>query len=120
MIKSEKQVALYVTLEPGDATHYEFVILNGTYKPADYVTITRGGDGAQFRGYSYRRDEIERFFERNPKLKQEVPKKEYEDLAQEALKGDDGLIGYITSHSDCCAYTALAALVAFQWTDVEL
>ena len=104
--------AVFVTAEPGDGTHYEFIIADGLYKPENYITIVSGSPSIPFRASPYKRDDIAMFFNDNPEIDGDIPVEIYRDMISRVIKKKPGLIGYVCDHSKCLECTAIAALTA--------
>lgn len=101
--------AYYVMCEPGDSTHYEF-ILTESIKNLDYIIIAKGEDGAPFSTYAYREDSIRQFMAEYPGITGWL-ESEYQQKVDENLILKNPFIGYIAGHSQCNVWTALAAIV---------
>lgn len=101
--------------EPGDATHYEFII--ALAKDRHFIFISRGENGAKFESYTYRIDSIENFVKDYPILIEALDESEYQKKVASSM--DDPFIGYIASHSNCNPWTAIAAVRAMMKFIIE-
>jgi hypothetical protein len=90
------------TIEPGDATHYEFTIVRN----GDFVI---GHGRPNFMEYRYESSEIEQFFVRHPEIKN-ASYENYQTLAIQGKLFDDQFASYIIEKSGCNPWTAFAFL----------
>jgi hypothetical protein len=114
--------ATWVELEPGDGTHYEFLVAP---VPQDapsaglalfVASVSRGSGCPEFLGYAYSVEDLRAFAVRFPRSTRAGP----EDYRQAAIAEDplaDGFVGYVLSKSGtraapCNPWTALAAIRA--------
>lgn len=86
IVESKKMDCQVVIIEPGDKTRYEFIM----YEQGDYIHAAGTPD---FRLYQYPKWDILDFHERKADIK-------------------DGFVEYISFHSDCNKWTALAFIKA--------
>lgn len=90
------------SIEPGDATHYEFILVRN----GDFVI---GHGRPNFMGYGYEIVEIERFFIRHPSIKN-ASRENYQALAIKYDVLDDHFAAYVIEKSQCNPWTAIAFL----------
>ena len=115
--------AVYYEVEPGDATHYEFVIVPGVYKPENYITVT-SACRHRFYGYSYSFIDIYSFINKAKEIDINAIDKFGNDCCKDVYRSKYGLlidhyfVRYIINHSQCNPFTALAA--AFCMADYYL
>lgn len=106
---------MMLTIQPGDLTKYTFAITRVRYNK-DYVIISEVGcSGMAFTSYEYSIDQIMMFFKTygTPKNKET-----YSKWAEPLLKVD--MAGYVTEHSSCNPWTAIAAMLAIYITEVGI
>ena len=99
--------AVAVDLQPGDGTHYRFLI--SEVPSAEGRIAISGREGVRFKGYDYEEDEVRYFFERNGKPSN---RGDYREWALRAISKNDHYLLYVQEHSAENPWTALAALVS--------
>lgn len=88
------------TIEPGDATHYEFTIVRN----GEFVI---GHGRPDFMEYGYEISEIEGFFIRHPSIKN-ASRENYQALAIKYDVLDDHFAAYVIEKSQCNPWSAIA------------
>ena len=104
-MNTEKKQCFYVEDEPGDGTHYEFLIMD----IGDYFFITKGNSGAKFSSYSYRKDSIVNLKIDYPIMMTDLDEANYQSHLLDRGVTNSGFIGYMTKHSECNFWTAICA-----------
>ncbi len=97
----------FTELEPGDGTHYEFLIMRYDRSNLLCAAVSHGSGSALFAGYTYRVTSVLDCLERMEGAAKE------EEIYQE-FGQIDHYLGYMTErgHSDCNSWTARAACMA--------
>lgn len=109
MMRLVPLLAHHVVLEPGDGTHYEFLV---SRVDDDYYFVASVGSVA-FAGYPYRVDDVRAFASRHPWIVPEGPTgPAYMKTARSADPMGDGFLSYVLEHSLCNPWTVLAAIRA--------
>jgi len=105
----ENRTGICTEDEPGDGTHYEFVLMRESDR---FILIMRGSQGARFDSYTYRDDSLSSILEEYPVLGTHPTTKEYENAIGDSGILADPFIGYMSDHSTCNVWTAVAAIRA--------
>ncbi|MDX1408803.1 MAG: hypothetical protein R3330_11735 [Saprospiraceae bacterium] len=117
--------AHWVMLEPGDGTHYEFLVTTVPKYPYQgeeeddnlfIASVGRGSGSAAFVGYVYRRSSLQNFRDTFPEVVNSVGDTAYRHWARKAM-AEDHYIGYMATHSGwkgdpANPWTTVAAIVA--------
>ena len=100
---------MWIRLEPGDGTRYEFVIVWDPTAPG-YLLIMATGGGAEFHSYGFESGELKRFGDKFPEWL-EADTESYRRVAANTIPATD-LVSYMVGKAQCNPWTALAAIRA--------
>lgn len=106
--------AFWFELEPGDGTHYEFIVSEIPNQDSSIfiASVARGHSAPAFVGYAYQKGGLADFHRRFPQVV-EAPYDSYRQKIDDSSVLDDHFVGYAYTHSECRSlYTALAGILA--------
>tara|TARA_Y100000310_G_scaffold202077_1_gene202190 strand:- start:38 stop:508 length:471 start_codon:yes stop_codon:yes gene_type:complete len=112
--RRKKVSAEWMEIQPGDGTRYTFIVMEGPHSDG-WLTIAGTGDGAAFSGYRYDKESLLACADEYGLWGNLRPfKHEYQQRVRECGILDEHFVHYMaeSSHSDCSAWTAVAAIGA--------